>query len=212
MLHTLFLFLFSCSLFAGTYPEHWWAPVPREGAPSWEVLPQDAGPGEVILSKRNELGILSNFASTPFIFEEVSYASVEGFWQMMKYPENAEDPRSVLYYPFTREEVSAMTAFTAKDAGKIGEQKMKALGIDWVTYKSQKMTYCSEVPGLHYELIKKAMMEKVKQNPEVKEILLMTGNLILRPDHHAEGCQAPEWRYYELWMEIRAQIQSGSGL
>jgi predicted NAD-dependent protein-ADP-ribosyltransferase YbiA (DUF1768 family) len=208
MFKYLFLFLFSSSLMAGTYPEHWWAPVPREGAPSWEVLPQDAGPGEVILSKRNELGILSNFAPTPFLFEGAGYASIEGFWQMMKFPENEEDPRAVLHYPFTREEVSAMTSFTAKDAGKIGEHKMKELGIDWVTYKGQKMTYCSEVPGLHFDLIRKAMLEKVKQNPEVGRILLLTGDLILKPDHHAEGCEAPEWKYYELWMEIRTMLQS----
>jgi hypothetical protein len=31
-------------------------------------VPQEAGPGEVILSKRDELGLLSNFAATPFEF------------------------------------------------------------------------------------------------------------------------------------------------
>jgi len=206
MLQFLFAILFSFHSYSATYPEHWWSPVPRDGAPAWEVLPQDAGPGEVILSKRNELGILSNFAATPFVFEGNHYASVEGFWQMMKYPENSEDPRSVLVYPFTREEVSLMTAFTAKDAGKIGELKMRELGIDWVTYQGERMVYCSLRPGLHYELIKKAMWEKVKQNPEVKKILLLTGDLILKPDHHSEGCQAPEWKYYELWMEIRSQL------
>lgn len=208
MLKFILVLMLSQTVFAGTYPEHWWTPVPREGAPSWEVLPQEAGPGEVILSKRNELGILSNFAATPFVLDDVSYASVEGFWQMMKYPENAEDLRSTLVYPFTREQVSQMTAFTAKDAGKIGEEKMKELGIDWVTYQGQRMTYCSVQPALHYELIKRAMWEKVKQNPEVKKILLQTGDLILKPDHHAEGCQAPEWRYYDVWMEIRTQLQA----
>lgn len=203
MLQIFFVLFLSLTSYSETYPEHWWAEVPREGAPSWEVLPQDAGPGEVILSKRNELGILSNFAATPFELDGAHYASVEGFWQMMKYPENSDDPRSVLSYPFTREEVSSMTAFTAKDAGKIGEQKMKELGIDWVTYRGERMVYCSLEAGLHYELIKKAMWEKVKQNPEVKRILLLTGDLILKPDHHSEGCQAPEWKYYELWMEIR---------
>src|SRR5215472_14424044 len=73
------------------YPEHWWTPVPKEGAPSWEILPQEAGPGEVILSKRNELGLLSNFAATPFEFHGKRYASLEGFWQMMKFPEGLDD-------------------------------------------------------------------------------------------------------------------------
>lgn len=210
MIKFLLLFFVTQSLYASNYPEHWWTPVPREGAPSWEVLPQEALPGEVILSKRNELGILSNFAATPFELEDEKYASVEGFWQMMKYPENNEDPRALLVYPFTRSEVSQMTAFTAKDAGKIGEQKMQELGIDWVTYKGTRMVYCSVERGLHYDLIKKAMWEKVKQNEEVKRILLLTGDLILRPDHHAEGCQAPEWKYYDVWMEIRSEINAKS--
>src|SRR5271154_4165996 len=76
------------------YPAHWWAPVPSEGAPAWEILPQAAKPGEVILSKRNELGILSNFAATPFTLRGKRFASVEGFWQMMLYPEGPSDPRA----------------------------------------------------------------------------------------------------------------------
>ena len=51
------------------YPAHWWTPISKEGAPAWEILPQEASPGEVILSKRNELGLLSNFAATPFTFK-----------------------------------------------------------------------------------------------------------------------------------------------
>src|SRR5215510_376114 len=65
------------------YPAHWWTPVPTNGAPGWEILPQAAGPGEVILSKRNELGLLSNFAATRFDFNGKRYASLEGVWQMM---------------------------------------------------------------------------------------------------------------------------------
>ena len=64
------------------YAAHWWTPVPTNGAPGWEILPQAAAPGEVILSKRHELGLLSNFAPTPFTFRGHRYASLEGFWQM----------------------------------------------------------------------------------------------------------------------------------
>ena len=66
----------------------------KDGAPSWEILPQEARPGEVILSKRHELGLLSNFAPTPFTFHGKRYASLEGFWQMMLYPEGPGDPRA----------------------------------------------------------------------------------------------------------------------
>src|SRR5205807_10219141 len=48
----------------GRYPAHWWTPIDDPKKPEWEILPQEAGPGEVILSKRNELGLLSNFAPT----------------------------------------------------------------------------------------------------------------------------------------------------
>src|SRR5881275_2295539 len=95
------------------YPAHWWTPVATEGKPDWEILPQEAGPGEVILSKRNELGLLSNFAPTPFVFHGKEYASLEGFWQMMKYPEGPNDPRakvpgpeSKLAWKYTRAEVA----------------------------------------------------------------------------------------------------------
>ena len=76
------------------YPAHWWTAVSREGAPAWEILPQEANSGEVILSKRNELGVLSNFAVTPFVFRGQRYASMEGFWQMMLYPEGKDDARA----------------------------------------------------------------------------------------------------------------------
>src|SRR5205807_3865125 len=76
------------------YPAHWWTPIFDPKKPDWEILPQEAGPGEVILSKRNELGLLSNFAPTPFTFRSQRYASLEGFWQMMKYPEDSNDPRA----------------------------------------------------------------------------------------------------------------------
>ena len=76
------------------YPAHWWTPVIDPKKPDWEILPQEAGPGEVVLSKRNELGLLSNFAATPFVFHGKRYASLEGFWQMMKYPEGPKDPRA----------------------------------------------------------------------------------------------------------------------
>lgn len=34
------------------YPSHWWTPARAEGKPDWEILPQEAGPGEEI-GRRN---------------------------------------------------------------------------------------------------------------------------------------------------------------
>ncbi len=204
-----FLSLISCAhVDRSQYPSHWWTAVPKEGAPDWEILPQEAGPNEVILSKRNELGILSNFAPTPFVYEGIRYASVEGFWQMMKYPEGKDDIRSnpSLVWTYNREQVQSLTAFEAKKAGSLAEENMKKLGIDWVSFNGQKMPYRSMIPGEHYKLILAAMKAKMEQNPEVKKILLSTGNLKLKPDHKQSPFSPPEWKYYEIWMKFRDEL------
>ena len=193
-----------------TYPARWWAAIPEEERASWEILPQAAKPGEVIVSKRNELGILSNFAATPFTFRGRRYASVEGFWQMMLYPEGAQDPRAKapgIVWPHTRAEVARMTAFEAKAAGTAAEENMRRMGIHWVTFEGKRMPYRSAERGEHYRLIVAAMRANLEQNPKVREILLATGDLILRPDHFEEPDAPPEWRYCSIWMEIRSELQ-----
>jgi len=235
------------------YPAHWWAPVSDEATPEWEILPQAAGPGEVILSKRHELGLLSNFAATPFEFHGRRYASLEGFWQAMKYPEGPDDPRAQfpgLEWKHTRDEVAQMTAFEAKAAGDEGSRNMKKMGIDWVTSEGKRMEYrpgkgpeeegssvqdgrsegvgtllrregnaavvgnqSQKTPdpdptkGEHYLLIVAATREKVRQNPEVERVLLSTGDLVLKPDHHQEPNAPAAWRYYEILTDIRSELQ-----
>ncbi|MCA1850182.1 MAG: hypothetical protein LC672_03785 [Acidobacteria bacterium] len=195
------------------YPSHWWAPAPAEGKPDWEILPQEAGPGEVILSKRNELGLLSNFAATPFTFRGKRYSSLEGFWQMMLYPEGADDPRARfpgLVWKYTRDQVARMTSFEAKHAGTLAEENMKKMGIAWVTFEGERIEYRPAAPGEHYRLIVAATREKVRQNPLVKRVLLATGTLVLKPDHHQEPDAPAAWRYYEILTLIRNELRKRS--
>ena len=194
------------------YPRHWWTAAPETDKPYWEVLPQEARPGEVILSKRNDLGILSNFTHTPFVFRGKRYESIEGFWQMMFYPENEEDPRTQmsreagLTWPHTREAVSQMIAFEAQLAGEAGFANMKAMGIDWVTFEGRRMDYWTPHKADHYELVIEAMRAKLEQNPRVRETLLATGDLELRPDHFQPADAPPSWKYNRIWMEIRGEL------
>ncbi|HEX4415077.1 MAG TPA: NADAR family protein [Lacipirellulaceae bacterium] len=195
------------------YPAHWWAPVSKDGAPAWEIMPQEASPSEVILSKRNELGVLSNFAATPFEFHGKRYASLEGFWQMMKYPEGPDDQRAKfpgIQWKLERDVVGQMTGFDAKRAGDVGSRNMEKMGIDWVTFEGKQMPYKPKEPGEHYRLIEEATRAKIEQNPEVKRILLATGNLVLKPDHHQEKDAPAAWRYYDILMKIRGELQKES--
>jgi hypothetical protein len=193
------------------YPLHWWIWVFDPNKPAWEILPQEAGRREVILSKRNELGLLSNFAPTPFVFHSKHYASLEGFWQSMLYPEGPKDPRAKfpgLEWKYTRDQVAAMTAFEAKHAGDLAEANMRKMGIGWVSFEGKRFAYRPATPGRHYRLIVAATWAKVNQNPEVKKVLLATGDLILKPDHHQEPNAPAAWRYFEIWMKIRKEIDS----
>jgi len=85
---------------------------------------------------------------------------------------------------------------------------MKKMGITWVTFEGKRMEYKPRIPGEHYRLIVEATHEKVRQNPEVKRVLLATGNLVLKPDHHQEPDAPAAWRYYEILTQIRAEPQS----
>lgn len=194
----------------GKYPDHWWTPIPEAGKPDWEILPQAAKPGQVILSKRNELGILSNFAPTPFVYRGKRYAGIEGFWQMMLYPEGPDDPRAKapgIHWLHTREEVGQMTAWDAKNAGDAAFENMKKMGIDWVTFEGAMMPYWSKTKGEHCRFILDAMRAKLEQNPKVREILLSTGDLTLLPDHYQESDPPAEWPYFNIWMDLRTELQ-----
>ncbi len=221
----LALALFSFGTFATqplatNYPAHWWKEVPKIGAPEWEVLPQEAKPGEVILSKRHELGLLSNFAPTPFVFRGVRYASLEGFWQMMMYPEDfvydekgkqLPDPRKKapgIKWKHTREQVAQMSSFKAKKAGDLAWDNMKALKINWVSFEGKKLEYWTAEKGPHYKLIVEATRAKVEQNKDVRDALLATGDLILKPDHHQPDDAPPSWHYCEILTELRAKFQA----
>jgi predicted NAD-dependent protein-ADP-ribosyltransferase YbiA (DUF1768 family) len=79
--------------------------------------------------------------------------------------------------------------------------------IDWVTFEGKKMRYRPAEPGEHYRLIVEATREKLRQNPEVKRVLLATGDLKFKPDHHQEPNAPAAWRYYDILMDIRSQLR-----
>lgn len=221
ILLTFFLATISlaCSTMSGAnishdnYPDEWWKPVPESELASWEIGPQAADrlKNEVILSKRTTLGMLSNFYAASFTYEGIRYASIEGLWQSLKFPENAQDPRNspLVTWPYTRAQVETMTAFDAKRAGDIASQNMKNLKINWVTFKGQRIDYKGKDQDLHYQLIFKATAQKVLQNNSVRDLLLSTGDLRLLPDHRQEANSPPAYAYYDIAMKIREALKNG---
>ena len=125
-------------------------------------------------------------------------------------PEGADDPRAQfpsLDWKHTRDEVAQLTAFEAKAAGDLASRNMGEMGIDWVTFEGRQFAYRPAEPGEHYRLIVEATREKVRQNPAVKEVLLATGDLVLKPDHHQEPNAPAAWRYYDILTEIRSELR-----
>ena len=206
----LLVSFFQNLLAAENYPREWWAPVSRTGAPAWEILPQDAGPGEVVLSKRNELGVFSNFGEAQFILDEVRYNSIEGLWQMMKYPDPKwdGDPRRKLaasLWPYTREQVATLVGFEAKAAGDEANKLYTKYGLKLVSYHGEAFDYKDMGAGseAHFQIIREATRQKVFQNPEVKALLLKTKGLKLIPDHETGTGKPKSYYYYNILMEIR---------
>jgi predicted NAD-dependent protein-ADP-ribosyltransferase YbiA (DUF1768 family) len=217
MVSKLFVALcaFNCSFFAvasdrGNYPVEWFAEVSRDTAASCEVLPQDAAPGEVILSNRTTLGQLSKYAHTPFELDGQRYESLEGFLQMLKYPESDTDHRSAIpgiIWPHSRAQVAKMVGFAAKDAGKYASDVMNKMDISWVTYLGRQIEFSTLQKGEAYQLITRAVWAKIEDNPEAKHLLMQTGDLVLRPDHDQGSEISAALKYYEILMDVRKQIK-----
>ena len=201
-------FLLSFSVISGEYPKNWWVWIDPTSAPSWEILPQEAKAGEVILSKRTELGVFSNFALAPFCLDNSCYRSIEGFWQMMKYPEGINDFRNSFEYPFDRKYVSQLWGKKAKEAGKVANRIMKENGFNLISYSEEFFDYKDMADGsdFHYQIIFRAIREKVIQNEPIKKLLLKTGNLILRPDHY-QGARPQSYYYHDILMLIREELR-----
>lgn len=197
------------------YPDLWWKPVTDKVVPGWEILPQAASKemNEVIISKRNELGVMSNFAAAPFTMLKTKYASVEGLWQSMKFPEDEKDQRMAVSQSWSpkRTDVEALTAFDALKAGKAAEAIMKDKGITWVSFRGHKIEYKGQHADAYYEIIEAATRSKIDENPEVKRVLLATGDLKLRPDHYEDKDGTKAWKYYDIYMKLRKELQQNPG-
>lgn len=136
------------------------------------------------------LRLIGNFAHTPFELDERAYASVEGFWQGLKYPEEAD-----------RRRLATMHGSAAKDAG-YDAPAAHTLMFDGTRIRIGTWD--------HWQLMKRACVAKFAQHEAARDALLSTGHRplvhLVRPDSRT----IPGVIMAEIWTQIRQRLQKAS--
>lgn len=134
---------------------------------------------------------LSNFSDDPFVLDGVRLASVEGFIQGTKFPEN--DPR--------RERAFQSLGRKAKHFGRYAEGK-------FVWWQGQTILFGSQE---HHRLIERAIRAKFEQNPEALKALVTTKGMTLTHDlGHPEShnTSLPAKVFCDILTRIREKYSS----
>ncbi len=114
----------------------------------------DSTPINCASNSEEEVGRqMSNFAHTPFVFRGREYASVEGFYQGMKFEDEEK-----------RAKIAAMHGVYARSAGKKAKTKQ-------TTFDGQ--TFMMGSPE-HHAVMKEAIRCKMEQHPEMTKAFVAT--------------------------------------
>jgi predicted NAD-dependent protein-ADP-ribosyltransferase YbiA (DUF1768 family) len=136
------------------------------------------------------LRLISNFAHTPFGFDDKSYASIEGFWQGLKFPDEADRRRLALLH-----------GSEARDAGYHAPES------DTLMYDGENVrvgTYA------HWRLMEKACRAKFAQHAAAREALLSTRNRPLVHQVRRDSRKIPGVIMAAIWMRIRERLLRGA--
>jgi predicted NAD-dependent protein-ADP-ribosyltransferase YbiA (DUF1768 family) len=131
--------------------------------------------------------LISNFAPAPFELDGRAYASVEGFWQGLKFPNESD-----------RRRIGQLIAGAAKRAGE------EAVPAPTFTYDG--VTY---IPGTfgHWKLMERACWAKFSQNEDARHALLATGYRPLEHVMRHDSTTIPGAIMAQIWMRIRRRLQ-----
>jgi predicted NAD-dependent protein-ADP-ribosyltransferase YbiA (DUF1768 family) len=129
------------------------------------------------------LKLASNFAHAPFVLDDREYASVEGFWQGLKFPQAADRLR-----------LASLHGDEARDAG------LQAPAADAFDYGGRLVR-----TGIfeHWQLMERACVAKFEQNPAARDALLSTGNRPITHRVDPDSRTIPGAIMAEIWMRIR---------
>ncbi len=129
---------------------------------------------------------ISNLAHTPFELHGRAYASVEGFWQGLKFPDEAR-----------RAEIAWLHGVEAKLAGRDAP--------DGETLIYGDKTIPVGRSG-HWALMKQACRAKFTQNAEARAALLSTGDRPLTHRVRRDSATIPGVIMADIWTRIRATL------
>jgi predicted NAD-dependent protein-ADP-ribosyltransferase YbiA (DUF1768 family) len=130
--------------------------------------------------------LISNLAHMPFKFDSRSYASVEGFWQGLKFYSQKE-----------RERIAQLYGLEAKRAGESAPDQ------DSFQYEGRTIHKgCYE----HWALMHRACWAKFTQREAAREALLSTGSRPLVHRVKRDSRTIPGVIMADIWMRIRAHL------
>lgn len=162
---------------------------------------EDLGPHSDVVQEPINIGsfsddprvkLISNFAHTPFELDGRTYASVEAFWQGLKFPDEE-----------VRLEISKLYGYKAKEAGY---ESPAADTFHYMDEEIRKGTY------EHWTLMKRACLAKFMQNEAARKALLRTGNRPLEHRTKRDSRTIPGVIMAEIWMKVRGRLRKNVGL
>jgi hypothetical protein len=149
-------------------------------------------PINVVSTAKDEvIRLISNLAHTPFELHGRTYASVEGFWQGLKFPGEAD-----------RQRIAPLHGTEAKRAGEGAPEA------DIFEYQGQMVRVGTYE---HWSLMHQACWAKFSQHGEARRALLSTGARPLVHRVRRGSRTIPGAVMAEIWMKVRARLAEKSG-
>lgn len=133
-----------------------------------------------------QICLISNLAHTPFKLDGRFYASVEAFWQGLKFPDEAK-----------RAEIAALHGHQARLAGAQAEE---AEEFQYDGRRVRTGTFD------HWQLMHRACLAKFEQNAEANAALLSTGERPLEHIVRRDSKNIPGVIMAGIWMKIRSKL------
>lgn len=130
---------------------------------------------------------ISNLAHTPFDIDGERYASIEGFWQGLKFTDHQ-----------SRRAIARLSGVDAKAAGDCAGQPL------FITHGDRSIAAGSPE---HWALMRAACHAKFTQHAIAREALLATGERWLTHKVRKDSRTIPGVIMAEIWMALRRQLR-----